>query len=146
MKETSQAELIMVFGDGIRACDEQALLTRSADHSWRVITLWPCVLIPLTLSLVAILIAWRRLCVEWLTYKPLVRKCTIIVLSLESFFGIACWVQCLTVVSATYFVGEVSACNVRCYSLDILGPLHKPFCGCAPSPLVCSFPRCFRVR
>ena len=82
----------------IKPCDEEAMLARVGMSQ---LVLWPCVIAPLTFALLAMAVAWMQLWIHRKSYysSPLVIKGWMGVLSVETIFGSACFVQCLLNVS-----------------------------------------------
>lgn len=96
----------------IRACDEVRFHDRD-DYS--VETVFPCVTAPLTVAVLVLSYVWYKLYMEWNQTHELVRKSIVGIMTIDTIFGVMCWIQCLTFISEGGSYGGVPACELMAW-------------------------------
>jgi len=92
----------------IRECDKENLLDK---HDYNVGTVFPCVTFPLTLSMLALAYGWYKLYNEWGETSQILNKGLGALYTVETVFGVLCWVQCLIMIGyGSWWNGE-SGCE-----------------------------------
>jgi len=96
----------------IRACDEVRFHDRD---NYTVETVFPCVTAPLTVAVIVLAYVWYKFFMEWNQTHEVVRKGVLGIMTIDTIFGVMCWVQCFTFISEGGSYGGVPACELMAW-------------------------------